>query len=75
MDISAFLSRIPAALLSCCDEVTGIGTPFEYRQSQWNPRLQDIKDEDGRKVHTEMHFSFWIGFSKRTLNRILKENR
>lgn len=61
------------SILSPCDELGSCGTPFEYRQSQWNPRLQDIKDESGRKVHTEKHFCFWIGFSKRTLNNLKKQ--
>lgn len=61
------------SILGCCDEVGSCGTPFEYRQSQWNPRLQNMQDKNGRKIHSEKHFCFWIGFSKRTLNNLKKK--
>lgn len=60
-------------ILSVCDRCTEIGTPFEYRQSQFNPRYQNFKDERGFKENTEMHFGFWVGFSKRELNKMRKQ--
>ena len=60
-------------LLSVTDACTGVGTPFESDESRWNPRYKGLISPDGRADQSEMHFVFWIGFSKRTWNRILKE--
>ena len=63
-------------ILSVCDDVTGIGTPMEYHESQFNPRYKDIKPSTGwRPLSSRKDFELWIGFSKRTWNRILKENQ
>lgn len=61
------------SILCVTDAVTGVGTPFEYNESTYNPRYNKLRDETGRLVDTQLTFSFWIGFSKRVWNRIKKE--
>lgn len=62
------------SILHSTDKVSEVGTPFESREYQRNKRYSPPeKDRYHDDSDPRMNFAFAIGFSKRTLNRMLKE--
>lgn len=62
------------SLLDSTDTVSEVGTPFESKEYDHNKRYHPAEEERHTSDNNpRMDFWFVIGFSKRTLNKMLKE--